>query len=182
MSAPERDRWNRKWADPAFRGAHAPNPRLAAAAATLPPGLALDLACGLGENAALVARLGHRVVGLDQSEVGIARARVGNPGLLFVQADALHLPFGARCWDFVYCTYFLERALFARFRTAVRPGGAVYYETFTQAMLRRRPDFPPGFCLRPGELRAAFAAWRILRYEEDPAAEFPFAAILARAE
>jgi SAM-dependent methyltransferase len=42
---------------------------------SLPPGDALDLACGQGRNALWLARLGWRVTGIDYSPVAIGRAR-----------------------------------------------------------------------------------------------------------
>ncbi|MBI3271801.1 MAG: class I SAM-dependent methyltransferase [Planctomycetes bacterium] len=192
--AAERARWNRKYADPAFRGAHAPNQRLAAAAASLPPGLALDLACGLGENALAVARAGHRVVALDLSDTGLARARVavtelevgagvgGGVGarVRFVHGDVLRPPLRTGLWDLVSCAYFLDRALFPWIRAAVRPGGAVFYETFTEARLRLQPDFPRRFCLRPGELPELFRDWEVLSSREDPEDPYPYAMLFAR--
>ncbi|MBI5366360.1 MAG: class I SAM-dependent methyltransferase [Planctomycetes bacterium] len=179
-SAADQARWNRKYGDPAFRSGHAPNPRLAAAARALPPGRALELACGLGDNAALVAAAGHRVVGVDVSEVGLARARAAHPELLLIQADALRLPLAPGGWDFVICTYYLERALFPWLRAAVRPGGALFFETFTEAEHRRRPDFPVGFCLGTGELRAAFADWELLAWAEEADPALAYASLFAR--
>ena len=52
-----------------------PNQFVAARLAGLPPGDALDLACGEGRNASWLAGLGWRVTGLDFSRVAIERAR-----------------------------------------------------------------------------------------------------------
>src|SRR5438876_4921718 len=52
-----------------------PNRMLVAEVGELPPGRALDLACGEGQNAVWLATLGWDVLGVDFSEVAIAKAR-----------------------------------------------------------------------------------------------------------
>lgn len=51
-----------------------PNRWVAAECADLPPGRALDLACGEGRNALWLARRGWQVTGVDFSGVALARA------------------------------------------------------------------------------------------------------------
>ena len=70
--------------------------RQAAAATRLVPGQsALDVACGSGRLTAELSRRvdGGRVVGLDFSPGMLARARADYPRLVFVEGDALKLPF-----------------------------------------------------------------------------------------
>jgi demethylmenaquinone methyltransferase / 2-methoxy-6-polyprenyl-1,4-benzoquinol methylase len=70
--------------------------RQAAAATRLGRGQsALDVACGSGRLTAELARRSGigRVVGLDFSPGMLAKARVDNPWLEFVEGDALRLPF-----------------------------------------------------------------------------------------
>jgi SAM-dependent methyltransferase len=72
--------WNEKWRGRLTESRHAEtsgeaNRFLVAVAAGLPPGHALDLACGAGRNAVWLAANGWDVVGVDFSEVGLAAAR-----------------------------------------------------------------------------------------------------------
>jgi len=57
-------------------------------------GRALDVGCGLGTEAGQLAVAGWQVVGLDLSEVALARAAAGHDDAAFLRADVRRLPFG----------------------------------------------------------------------------------------
>ena len=60
----------------------APFPAIMAALQAMePPARVLDLGCGQGRDALLAARLGHEVVGVDLSEIGIAQMLEDAKGL-----------------------------------------------------------------------------------------------------
>lgn len=48
----------------------------------------LDLGCGTGRHAGLLAGQGVRVLGMDQDSAMLAKARVDHPALAFIEADA----------------------------------------------------------------------------------------------
>lgn len=66
--------WDERYAD-SRQWSTTPNQFVAEALADLPPGRALDLACGEGRNALWLAGLGWSVTALDFSSVGIERGR-----------------------------------------------------------------------------------------------------------
>ena len=68
-----------------------PNQFVAAELADLPPGNAVDLACGEGRNAIWLAERGWSVTGIDFSEVAVdrARERAGGRAVAWVVGDAL---------------------------------------------------------------------------------------------
>ena len=100
----------------------------------LPPkSRVLDVACGIGTTARLLARdFGLSVVGLDASAVNVTKAE----GLLrgetatFVTADAARLPFPDDSFDAVVCecavsTFADQPRVVAEFARVLRPGGVV---------------------------------------------------------
>jgi SAM-dependent methyltransferase len=98
-----------------------------------PGGRALEVCCGLGEDARRLAGLvepGGSVVGLDASRGLLERARLAAPELTWVVGDARELPFEESCFDAAR----VERALqhiaepervLAEMVRVVRPGGVV---------------------------------------------------------
>src|ERR671917_608005 len=68
--------WDERYSQPGFAYGTEPNEFLASVAGRIPAGGAvLSLGEGEGRNAAYLAGLGHRVVAVDQSEVGLAKAQ-----------------------------------------------------------------------------------------------------------
>ncbi|GAA3238405.1 class I SAM-dependent methyltransferase [Nonomuraea helvata] len=97
---------------------------------TLPPGRALDAACGTGRHAAFLAGLGHEVVGVDSSAQMLALARAKTPNGTFHQADLHDLPVESASFDLVVCSLALthQPALgpaLREFARVTRPGGHI---------------------------------------------------------
>ena len=67
--------WDERYAAVDRVWSHGPNQFVAGALTGLPPGDALDLACGEGRNALWLAGLGWRVTALDFSGVAVERGR-----------------------------------------------------------------------------------------------------------
>ena len=70
----KRDAWNQRYSGTELIWTAQPNRFLVAEAEDLPPGRALDLACGEGRNAVWLARRGWSVTGVDFAGVGLAKA------------------------------------------------------------------------------------------------------------
>jgi demethylmenaquinone methyltransferase/2-methoxy-6-polyprenyl-1,4-benzoquinol methylase len=108
------------------------------AVAADPEDRVLDVACGTGlVSAALVARWGCRVVGLDQSEAMLGRARTraaADPQLgaraSFLAGEAESLPFADGEFDHLTFTYLLRyvedpAATLRELARVVKPGGRI---------------------------------------------------------
>jgi tellurite methyltransferase len=154
----------------------------------LPAGPALDIACGTGRHALLLAARGQHVTAVDLSSVALdvleARARsmharvrrsesfrvAGRPlhgGLELMQADLERTELPERCYDLIVCVQFLQRALFRQMVRALRPNGVLLFETFTRAQLEfAGGPRNPAYLLETGELREAFPELCVLFYRE----------------
>jgi SAM-dependent methyltransferase len=162
------------WDERYRRGEHAslePNHLLVRAAAeSQTAGRALDLACGAGRHALLLARRGWRVTAVDRSGVGIEimRERARAAGLS-IDARPLDLERGEfriepETYDLICDFYYLQRDLWPQIRAGLRRDG-----TFVAAIHLAdagNETGNPSFLLQPGELRSEFSDWQILHYHE----------------
>jgi len=133
-------------------------------------GRALDLAMGLGQNAVYLATLGFEVTGIDISPVAVQKAlelaaRCG-VALDAVVADLEHFQLPIAAYDLVVNIAYLQRSLAPQIIAALKPGGVLVFETFTQDYLRYKPDSNPAFLLQPGELKELFRPLTPLYYWE----------------
>jgi 2-polyprenyl-3-methyl-5-hydroxy-6-metoxy-1,4-benzoquinol methylase len=128
------DAWNERYATGGLLWGLAPNRFVAAETEALPPGRALDLACGEGRNAIWLAERGWRVRAIDYSEVAIDRARqlAGNRrvDVALEVGNVLEVELEPACYDLVLVAYVqlapVERMrLLDRAVEAVSPGGAL---------------------------------------------------------
>ena len=90
-------------------------------------GVALDLACGLGRHALWLASRHWRVSGIDVSDVAIGKFSQAALGLnvkidLFI-GDAAEYKFEPTRFDLVVLFYHLDRSLFPKMVSALKPGG-----------------------------------------------------------
>lgn len=136
----------------------------------LPRGRALDVACGSGRNALLLARLGFRVDAIDFSLNALMRARAAAHRealpLRLIQADLESFPLRAEHYDLIVQIRYLQRSLYRTLKQALRPGGHLVIETFLLEQRELGHPTDPSFLLEHDELRDAFADLEIIRYEE----------------
>jgi SAM-dependent methyltransferase len=69
----------------------------------LPPGTALDAACGTGRHARHLAAGGHEVMGIDIAPEMLTRAREALPEAVFLEADLRDIPAAPGQFDLVIC-------------------------------------------------------------------------------
>ncbi len=167
MAAEDAVRWNSRYAGAPPGWYDAPRSFLLENLNRLPAsGMALDLAMGVGQNAAVLVERGLTVVGIDISATAVLQAHRRTPRLLAVIADLQQGFLPAARFDVILNFYYLQRSLFTRLPDILNPGGLVLVETLTRDILAVKPDIEPAFLLEAGELRNLFAGWDILLYRE----------------
>jgi len=146
-------------------------PRLREAAARGP---VVDLACGRGRHALVVAEAGIAVLGIDRDPralaalAGAARARALPVTALRADLETPHgIPVRAGACGAILVFRFLFRPLAPAIAAALAPGGLLLYETFTidQRSMAQGPR-NPAFLLEPGELPRLCPALEVLGYSE----------------
>lgn len=100
------------------------------AAGVGPGARVLDLGCGPGVVCGLAAERGALPTGADVSAGMVAEARRRHPGLAFVQADAVELPFGDGAFDACVGNFVLNHlpapeAAVAELARVLAPGGSL---------------------------------------------------------
>lgn len=134
-------------------------------------GLALDVACGCGQNARFLATRGLQTVGIDLSWKALAAGRELISGssakIDYVQADLTSFTLPSNAFSVVICFKYRDPNLYSSLRAALRPGGLLIYETYTCEHLHYglRPQ-NPAHLLGRQELLRAFGDWEIIFYRE----------------
>jgi SAM-dependent methyltransferase len=151
----------------------------------LPPGVALDAACGTGRHAAHLAELGHRVIGVDTSGGMLALARAKVPSAELHLADLHALPLDEDSVDLVVCGLALMHVprlepVFDEFARVLRPGGNLVVSDWrgivgeirmplVKAGADGRLGYVPSWCRRTSEyIAAALPLGFEVRHCEEP--------------
>lgn len=134
-------------------------------------GSALDLACGLGANALLLAWRGLEVVAWDSSSVAIdklhALAQARGLTLQAEVRDVVQRPPEPEHFDVIVVSHFLDRSITPHLIAALRANGLVFYQTFTRSRVDERAPHNPDYLLADGELLAMFSPLQLMVYREE---------------
>ena len=136
--------WNESYAAPDYAYGEAPNAFLGEACVHLPEGPVLCLAEGEGRNAVFLAARGHRVTAIDQSEIGLAKARrlAAKQG---VEVETVHADLGdfriePESWGGIVAIFAhlpppLRRRVHREAVAGLKPGGVFVLEAYAPAQL-----------------------------------------------
>jgi len=170
VSDERQDRWQRRYQQAVATSVSACGV-LAENAFLLPKqGRALDLACGRGGNALLLARQGLDVEAWDYAPAAIEalrrQARSEALSLDAVLRDVEQEPPEPASFDVITVSYFLERAIVPGLVRALRPGGLIFYETWLGEAIDDSGPGNPDFRLGVNELLDLFGELQLLFYQE----------------
>jgi DNA/RNA-binding domain of Phe-tRNA-synthetase-like protein/SAM-dependent methyltransferase len=134
-------------------------------------GSAVDLACGSGRNAVYLALLGWDVLAVDiladalemtQALAERWRVKVKTQKMNLVRED----PLEPNRFDLIVVTRYLEHSLFPKLPGALRPGGHLIYDTFTEAQAGKGRPRNPRHWLKRKELQRSFPDLTTIGYAE----------------
>ena len=156
--------WDERYTEPEFTYGTEPNDFLREMAPRIPAGPVLGLGEGQGRNAVFLAGQGHAVTAVDQSAVGLARARelAASQGVALstVVADLADFDPGPGPWSgiisiFCHVPSALRRRLYPRCTEALAPGGVLILESYTPDQLAHGTGGPkePDLLTTLAELR-----------------------------
>lgn len=134
-----------------------PSAWVARFAPLIPAGEVLDLACGKGRHARLLAGMGLSVLAVDR-DAG-ALSGLAGPNISTLKYDLeqgtghqASWPFEANRFTGIVVTNYLHRPLLPGILASLAPGGVLLYETFAHGNDHFGKPSNPAFLLNPGEL------------------------------
>ena len=183
MSLKDKEKWDYKYGAPEYITGKEPVEWLKGHSYMLNgKGSALDIASGEGRNAVFVAEKGYETLAVDVSSTGLkkARALADEKGVVIETcvADLDNWKIEQNAFDLILCFNFLDRKIFPSIKSALKPGGLIFYETFTVDYLKYS-SFKREWVLEHNELLDAFNELRILSYREVDINDKAFASLIA---
>jgi len=134
-------------------------------------GLALEIACGMGNNALLLAKQGMETHAWDLSAVGIEqlqnKAQEESLAIVGGVRDAIQDPPATESFDVIVVTHFLDRTLMPHLLAALKPQGLLFYQTFTKTKIDNTGPKNPDFLLDNNELLSLCEPLHLLAYREE---------------
>jgi SAM-dependent methyltransferase len=134
--------------------ANEPSSWIARFAPLIPEGAdVLDLACGGGRHARLLAGMGFNVEAVDRDAEALATlAGVPNVTTRCADLEDGPWPYHARGFHGIVVSRYLWRPLFPLLFGSLQEGGVLIYETFMEGQQFYGKPSNPAHLLRPGEL------------------------------
>lgn len=143
-------------------------------------GVVLDLACGRGRHARLLAARGCDVLAVDRDAEALAGLAGAGVRTLCADLEQGAWPLAGLRFDAIVVTNYLHRPQFPHLLAALAPDGVLIYETFADGNARFGKPSRPEFLLQPDELLDRFGkALRVVAFEQGEVAQ-PVPAVIQR--
>ncbi|GMR07460.1 MAG: methyltransferase domain-containing protein [Gammaproteobacteria bacterium] len=134
-------------------------------------GKALDLACGLGANARVLARHGLETHAWDLSSVATEQlqqyAESKGLNLHVMTRDVIERPPQQNSFNVIVVSSFLDRSLCPALMDALVPGGLLFYQTYSKTKVNEAGPANAEFLLDDNELLELFAPLEKVFYREE---------------
>jgi SAM-dependent methyltransferase len=130
-------------------------------------GWGLDIAMGLGHNAAVLLKKGLNVIGVDFSKVALKSAKNEYPLIHAIMSDLPSINLRSESIDVILNFWFLDRELFPFYKKVLKPGGFLVLETMFFESSSLSGEMNPDYLIRSGELKQSFSDWDFLIYDEN---------------
>ena len=110
------------------------------------------LADGEGRNGVYLATLGHSITAIDQSQVGLDKAKQlaeqKQVSIDTIEADLVEYDLGVESWDCIVSIFFhippeVRGRIYPRIIKALKPGGILILESYTPEQLDYGTGGPP---------------------------------------
>ena len=145
--------WDDRYAASDYLFGTAPNDFLKTVAHQLAPNSQiLCLADGEGRNGVYLAAQGHTVTAVDQSRVGLKKAKKlaqqKQVSIETIKADLAEYDIGVESWDCIVSIFFhipseVRANIYPRIIAALKPGGILILESYTPNQLNHKTGGPP---------------------------------------
>jgi SAM-dependent methyltransferase len=151
-----------------------------------PGSLVLDVAAGRGRHALLFAHQACAVVAMETNREFIGdlqqTAFTERLDVEVIEADVERMSLLPSSFDVIVNTCFLYRPLFSHYIAALRPGGLLFFRTFTTDNVDVLGHCGPRrtYLLEPRELSDCFCDLEIIHYEESVTLNRAMATLVAR--
>ncbi len=165
--------WNERYSSEEYAYGVQPNDFLVEAAKRLPTASRiLSLGEGEGRNAAFLAKCGHKVTAVDQSEIGLLKTEklAASQGCTVetVVSDLREYEIGEQKWNaivsiFCHVPSELRRVLYPKIRAGLKTGGVLIVEAYAPEQLKRNSGGPKeaDLLVSLDELQTQFAGFEI---------------------
>ncbi len=162
-------KWNERHG--AKTGFHAPDSYLQQQFSRLKPGKALDMACGRGRNAFLLAAGGFETIAADIAEVGLQHLRAAaherhlSVETMLIDLDEPDLLNQKAPFDTIICINFKPgKALLKLIPDLLSQDGTFLWVSFNELQVALNA-FPPAKALHPEEFVDSFTSLKMIEYK-----------------